>query len=123
MPKAFKGKDFAFLIADNVPSKYREELDNILKTAGAINGDKFVEMVKFTMNMSSLVSLMLHSSTPKDDLDSEGFRKTLTFITEQLVLSHAESLGVENMSEVIKTVQALEGILAIMSTEVSRGKL
>ena len=105
--------------ADDVPEKYKKELEAIIANVRAIHGNKFVQHVKFLQNMKSLLGLLLSNLSPNPGVEMPKLREMITHISAQLSASHAQACGLSNELDhaAFKTSDALDAIIDVMAKE------
>lgn len=103
-----------FLEVQNVNPKFREELDSIIENVGAIHGERFVQHVKFHMNLNALIGLMITNTTLNSDCTQESMANLMSHIVSQLAGAHAQALGLDTKEEtvaVLNTVHTLQSVI------------
>jgi hypothetical protein len=115
----------AMLHPDEVPPKYKEELDALMQTLEAIHGPKALELVHFSSNLMTLISMMVNSSTLNKGITREAMGEVVDNLLSDLIEKHVQALGLstEVGKASVQTAQTMHGIIKQYEKELNKGRM
>jgi hypothetical protein len=115
----------SMLHPDEVPPKYKEELDALMQTLEAIHGPKALSLVHFSSNLMTLISMMVNSSTLNKGISRETMGEVVDNLLSELIEQHVRALDLSNEvgKASVQTAQTMHSIIKQYEKELNKGKM
>jgi hypothetical protein len=121
-PKKLMIGQSRFETVDSIPEKWQGEMKAVLETARSIHGDKFVNHVKFLLNLDTLISLMVNNTTLNAGITKNQITHGLTELGTQLAGSHAmlSNLNEQLQIEAMNVQSTVDSIVKQYEAEINK---
>lgn len=116
------GNGLGYYNADDVPPKYKEELEAIMTNVEKIHGPLFVQHLKFSLNLKTLLEMVGNSMDVREGVNRKQLENIMGIICTQLNGSHADACHLDGKEQVavVKTMDTIDSLTALMAKDGDR---